>query len=152
MKRMLFSTVVFIFMLSFEACNLPDTDNRPQKDWTIERIVYYKNASPPRYYVYWGGEDAFNECGYYYEKDKRTGIDFTDIVVIPGVTCTGWATNLHNGFGAFAANGGTPTGDAVITYSDKYFYELTGGDGYFDAEWTAEVRIVTKTVPVTVIP
>lgn len=143
-----FAFLVLPFL--FSTCNLPDTDNLPQKDWTIERIVYYKNASPPRYYIYWGGEDSFDECGYYYEKDKTTGVHFTDIVVIPGVPCTGWSANLHDGFGAYASSGGTPTGDAVVTYN-KYFYELTGGEKYFDAEWTAEVRIVTKTVPVTVI-
>lgn len=150
MNRTLISTVILIFSLFFGACSLPDTDNLPQKDWTIERILYYKNFSSPYFEVYFGGENSFDDYNYYYKKDKRTPIRFSDIILIPGVPCTGWGFSFPNGFSAHAATGGTPTGDAVVTYN-KYFYELTGGDKYFDAEWSAEIRIVTKTVPVTVI-
>jgi hypothetical protein len=147
-----FSSVILALTLLIGACDPLGGDDLPKKDWTVESVVYYKNASPPFYHVYWGGETDFDDHQYFYRMNRETSIDFTEIVVLPGVKCTGLEMIFSSGFIGLAESGGTPTGDAVITYDNAYFYEYGGGDDLFDGDWSAEVRIVTKTVPVTVIP
>jgi hypothetical protein len=147
-----FSSVILALTLLIGACDPLAEDDLPKNDWTVESVTYYPNSSPPLFKVIWGGETDFNDNDYFYERDISTSIDFSDIIAIPGLTNLGKSLELHNGFVIKVANGGQPTGDAVITYYDTYFYEFTNGDYILDHDWSAEVRIVTKTVPVTVIP
>jgi hypothetical protein len=152
MKRILFSSVILVATFLFGSCDSLGNDDPPKKDWTVESVIYYPNSSPRLYKVVLGGEPDFNNSSYYYEKDISTPIDFSDIIAIPGLENKESYVGFSYGFVIVVATGGQPTGDAVITYNNTYFYEVSGGDALLDQDWTAEVRIVTKTVPVTVIP
>jgi hypothetical protein len=133
------------------ACSLLEED-LPEKDWTIASVMYWPNITPPEFCLNFNDVTDFDDYNYYYEKDRTSNLDFKDIISIPGIQNTKTDMKKSNGVWIYT-NGGLPTGDAIITYYNKYFYQREQADGTFSGgDWSAKIRIITQTIPVTVIP
>jgi hypothetical protein len=128
----------------------PAHDDLPEKEWTVTSVEYWINANPPLFHIRFSGIDDLENFSYYYKEDLAKSIDFKDFFLIPNIQNTREISHTGN-WVAIETSGGTPTGDAVIAYCNKYFYEHDKKDGALDTgSWTAKVKIITPTFPVTI--
>ena len=145
--------LVFLFFVSCDFFDIPEESDLPIQEWEVESVDFIQYSSPFRFEVSLSGSDGdLYTYLYYKDFDCTIPLEESSLMVIPGVTYApggGWSVNsIDLNF----ESGPEITESTVAMFNNEWFYQVeTDGNLFNGTPIVAKIRIVTKTMGITIV-
>ncbi len=147
--------VFILILLFFVSCgfDIQQESEVPVEEWTVTKVELEKFQDHQYLTAYLSGYSG-TIGDYYYYKDfhHTTQLDESLMMVIPGVIFYNLLGFSGGTLGLGIDSGPEMPEGTVVTFNNDCFYQIDRGDGLFSGtEVRRKIRIVTKTMGVTIV-